>query len=185
MRSHDSRIHRLREHLHRAEHGRFSEPDGRGGRRGRVLDSNALQLVSLSLLDGQNRHGYEIIREIEAMTGGAYAPSPGMVYPTLSMLLEMGQIQEIEVEGARKTFAITPEGRTHKAENAEALAEALARLAALADATDRADPQPLRRAMGNLRQVLMAATAKPGFDDAKVLEAARQIDELAGTIERM
>src|SRR5690606_25004507 len=108
-------------------------------------------------------------REIEAQSGGLYAPSPGMIYPTLSLLLEIGLIEEVEAEGARKSFAITEAGRTHLGENEQPLAELRARLAALADAKDRVDPAPLRRAIGNLRQVLAAASDKPGFDENKVL----------------
>lgn len=176
-------------------HGRGFHRDGhfagehgvpfRRGRRGRVFDASELQLVVLDLLAEQNRHGYELIREIEARSGGVYAPSPGMIYPTLSLLLEIGLIEEVSADGARKSFAITEAGRAHLADNTASLEGARARLAALAEAKDRGDPAPLRRAMGNLRQVLVAASGKPEFDDKKVLEAARLIDEVAGTIERM
>lgn len=154
-------------------------------RRGRLFDASELQLIVLDLMAGQTRHGYELIREIEAQSGGFYAPSPGMIYPTLSLLLELGLIEEVETEGARKSFALTQAGRAHLDENAAPLKEAKGRLEALAEAKDRADPAPLRRAMGNLRQVLMTASRKPGFDEQKVLEAARLIDEVAGRIERM
>ncbi len=177
-------------------HGRDFGPRGRhfgrehggsfrGGRRGRVFDASELQLVVLDLIAEQNRHGYELIREIESRSGGVYAPSPGMIYPTLSLLLEIGLIEEVETEGARKSFAITEAGRAHLADNQEPLRAALARIAVLAEAKDRADPAPLRRAMGNLRQVLVTAAGKPRFDEKKILEAARLIDEVAGTIERM
>ena len=156
-----------------------------GGRRGRVFDSAELQLVVLDLITEQSRHGYELIREIEALSGGLYAPSPGMIYPTLSLLLETGLVEETSTDGARKSFAITDAGRAHLAENEKPLAAARSRLEALAEAKDRADPAPLRRAMGNLREVLIIASRKPGFDEKKILESARLIDELAGTIERL
>lgn len=154
-------------------------------RRARLFDSGELQLIVLDLISAQSRHGYELIREIEAQSGGLYAPSPGMIYPTLSLLLEIGLIEEVDTEGARKSFAITEAGRTHLAENETQLAALRARLASLADDKDRVDPAPLRRAIGNLRQVLSAASGKPGFDKDKVLDAARMIDEVAGKIERM
>ncbi|UYQ73173.1 PadR family transcriptional regulator [Pelagibacterium flavum] len=160
-------------------------PERLRGRRGRVFDSAELQLVVLDLITDQPRHGYELIREIEALSGGLYAPSPGMIYPTLSLLLEMGLVEEVSTDGARKSFAITEAGKAHLAENEKPLAAARSRLAALAEAKDRADPAPLRRAMGNLREVLIIASRKPGFDEKKILESARLIDELAGTIERL
>lgn len=154
-------------------------------RRARLFDASELQLIVLELISGQSRHGYELIREIEAQSAGFYAPSPGMIYPTLSLLLEIGLIDEVETEGARKSFAINEAGQAHLAENQAQLTAARERLAALADAKDRTDPAPLRRAIGNLRQVLAAASGKAGFDEDKVLEAARLIDEVAGKIERM
>ena len=111
-------------------------PHHRGGRRGRVFDSAELQLVVLDLITAQSRHGYELIREIEALSGGLYAPSPGMIYPTLSLLLEMGLIEETGADGARKSFAITDAGRAHLAENEKPLAAARSRLEALAEAKD-------------------------------------------------
>jgi hypothetical protein len=69
---------------------------GGGGRRGRrrVFDAGELRLVLLKLIADQPRHGYDLIRAIEEMTHGTYAPSPGVVYPTLTMLQVMGFIEE-------------------------------------------------------------------------------------------
>ena len=77
---------------HRGRHGfgRDGEHgEGRGGRR-RVFELGESQLVLLKLIADQPRHGYDLIRAIEEMTDGAYAPSPGVVYPTLTMLQDMG-----------------------------------------------------------------------------------------------
>ena len=92
---------------------------GRGRRRRRMFDSGELRLVLLKLIADQPRHGYDLIRAIEELTHGEYAPSPGVVYPTLTMLLDMGLIEEAAAEGARKAFAVTAEGEAHLAERAE------------------------------------------------------------------
>src|SRR4028119_2339675 len=76
---------------------------GRRGRR-RMFEPGELRLVLLKLIADQPRHGYDLIRAIEEMTHGSYAPSPGVVYPTLTMLQDMGLIREVEAEGARKIF---------------------------------------------------------------------------------
>src|ERR1700741_3032027 len=83
-----------------------------GGTRGRrrMFDGGELRLVLLKLISEQPRHGYDLIREIEERTGGAYAPSPGVVYPTLTLLEDMGLIDEEKSEGARKLFSITKLG---------------------------------------------------------------------------
>lgn len=173
-------------HHDRDHRGHRSGGEGRmRGRRGRVFDSGELQLLALHLIGEESRHGYELIREIEARSGGVYAPSPGMVYPTLSLLLEMGLIEEADTGGARKSFAITGAGRAHVAENPDTLKIALGRLAALAAAKDRTDPAPLRRAMSNLKQVLMSSVEKPDFSEEKLFEAVRLIDETASRIERL
>ena len=65
---------------------------GRGGRR-RMFDSGELRLVLLKLIADQPRHGYDLIRAIEELTNGAYAPSPGVVYPTLTMLQRLFDIE--------------------------------------------------------------------------------------------
>ena len=67
---------------------------GRGRRGKRMFEGGELRLVLLKLIADQSRHGYDLIRAIEEATHGAYAPSPGVVYPTLTMLQDMGLIEE-------------------------------------------------------------------------------------------
>ena len=86
--------------------------DERGGRR-RMFESGELRLVILLLIEAEPRHGYDLIREIETRTGGAYAPSPGVVYPTLALLEDVGHAEARAAEGAKKLFAITPSGVAH------------------------------------------------------------------------
>src|SRR5919204_3293828 len=97
-------MHRGREHHsaprgpHRYGYGRGwgDAGEAHGGRRRRIFDSGELRLVLLKLIADQPRHGYELIRAIEELTAGSYVPSPGVVYPTLTMLHEMGQIEEAQ-----------------------------------------------------------------------------------------
>src|SRR5215218_5353262 len=93
---------------------------GRGRRRrGRMFDSGELRLVLLRLIVEEPRHGYDLIRAIETLTGGEYAPSPGVIYPTLTLLQDMGLIDEAPGEGPRKSFQVTDEGRAHLDERSE------------------------------------------------------------------
>ena len=64
-----------------------------GGREGRMFDGGELRLVILALIAEKPRYGYEIIKELGERVGGDYSPSPGVVYPTLTMLEEMGYAQ--------------------------------------------------------------------------------------------
>src|SRR5262245_51985023 len=76
----------------------------RGGRGGRVFDQGDLRWVVLRLVAEQPRHGYELIKEIEERLGGGYSPSPGVIYPTLTLLEELGFLSAAASEGARKLY---------------------------------------------------------------------------------
>lgn len=160
---------------------------GRGerGSRQRMFDSGELRLVLLKLIADEPRHGYDLIRQIEELTGGAYAPSPGVIYPTLTLLDDMGQIAAQQSEGAKKLFAITDAGRTELDANAEVVAAAIARLTAVGEETQRTDSTSVRRAMGNLRQVLMDRLSDRDLDKAALHDIVALIDEAAQKIERL
>src|ERR1700760_3833705 len=92
--------------------GGFADGTGMGGggfRTGRKLGAADLQLVILTLLKEKPHHGYEIIKTLEERSGGFYVPSPGMVYPALTFLEEVGQA-EVETEGTKKLYRITAAG---------------------------------------------------------------------------
>ncbi len=82
-------------------------------------------LVRWLVLDAiatQGRHGYEIIQAIADKSRGAYKPSPGVVYPTLQMLEDVGHARTV-VQGERKTYEITAEGKRELREHAREVAE--------------------------------------------------------------
>jgi DNA-binding PadR family transcriptional regulator len=96
-------------------HGHLAEVFGKGGRgfrSGRKLGAVDLQLVILALLAENPRHGYEIIKALDERSGGFYVPSPGMVYPALTYLEEIG-FAVVEAEGTKKLYRITDTGRAH------------------------------------------------------------------------
>ncbi len=172
--------------------GRWGHPGGgrgepgMGGRQGRrrVFDSGELRLVLLSLIEAEPRHGYDLIRAMEEMTGGAYAPSPGMVYPLLSMMAEMGLVTET-AEGARKSFSITEAGRAVLKQTAAETAALRARLGSLSAMREKTDAAPVRRAMFNLRAATISRLSQDGVTRDTILAAAALIDEAAGKIERL
>jgi DNA-binding PadR family transcriptional regulator len=166
-------------------HGRFGARQGRGGGRRRVFDGAALRLILLSLIEQQPRHGYDLIREIEELSGGAYAPSPGVVYPTLTMLSEMGLIEEVEAEGSRKQFSLTEAGSAHLAENHGTVEQLLDRLRRLGSDGESADHAPIARALDNLTAVLRHRLSREDTSVNSIHDAAALIDEVAQKIERM
>lgn len=169
---------------HRGRHG-FGRDGEHGGRRRRVFDSGELQLVLLKLIADQPRHGYELIRAIEELTGGAYVPSPGVIYPTLTLLQDMGRIEEATAEGPRKPFAVTAEGSAELEAKKQEVEALFARLAELASMRERTDGGPVRRAMGNLRTVLLDRLGRDGVQAETMHEVAAILDEAARKIERL
>ena len=166
--------------------GGWGEPeDGRHGRRRRIFDAGELRLVLLKLISDQPRHGYELIRAIEELSGGLYVPSPGVVYPTLTMLHEMGQIEEAVSGGARKAFSVTREGAEHLVARKAEVEALFARLIQLATARERTDGGPIRRAMQNLRTVLMYRLDREDVPAETLHQAAAILDEAAQRIERL
>lgn len=157
--------------------------DGEGRRRGRrVFDAAELRLVLLKLLADQPRHGYDLIRAIEEMTAGAYSPSPGVVYPTLTLLAEMGHTVEDAAEGSRKTYSVTPDGQAFLESRKREVEALIARLTELAGERTRFDRMPVKRAMMNLRAVLMH---KLGSDSDRLHDITAILDDAAQRIERL
>ena len=98
-----------------------------GGRGPRMFDPGALRLVVLALIAEAPRHGYDIIKALEARFGGAYSPSPGSIYPMLQMLEEADLVSSV-AEGNKRLFTITEAGRAYLAENAAELQRIQAQL---------------------------------------------------------
>jgi len=106
--------------------GAEGRPRGRW-RGGRMFEQGDLRYVVLRLLEEKPRHGYEIIKALEERFGGAYAPSPGAVYPTLQLLEDQGYVRAVETDG-RKVYHITPEGDRFLDDNRDVLDEILDRV---------------------------------------------------------
>lgn len=136
--------------------------DGGDGPRRRRFGAEALKILVLHLLKDEPRHGYDLIKAIENLSAGLYSPSPGMIYPMLSMLADEGLITEVAGEEGRRRYAITDAGRAALEEAEAQLKDALQRLADMARCNTNDDREPLREAMHDLR-----AAARDSFRDAE------------------
>ena len=166
-------------------HGHGGRGHGGRGRGGRMFGQGELRLLLLSLVTGEPRHGYDLIRAIEELTGGTYAPSPGVVYPTLSLLVDEGLIAEAPGDGARRAFAATDAGRAEIEARAEEVAAIIDRLKALAEASDRESSPSILRAMANLKLALKGRVFAAAFDESVAHQIADILDEAARRIERL
>lgn len=164
--------------------GRHGGHPGRGGRRGaRLFDYGELRLLVLALIAEAPAHGYELIKTIEERFGGSYTPSPGVIYPTLSWLEDMGYAS-VEQEGGRKSYVITEEGKAFLAENQEA-ADALFQRAGDEGHGRRGRSMQIMRAMHNLKTALRLRLATGQVDEAAIDAIAAAIDEAAQKIGKL
>ena len=157
---------------------------GRGSRGPRVLGHGGLRLVLLRLIAEKPRHGYELIKAIEERLAGAYAPSPGTVYPTLSWLDDMGYAAIEPAEGGRKRYSITPEGKAFLAANRAAIDELMARAGGRGPGGREGVPAPVVRAMENLKLALRLRLRRGDLDVASAEAIAAALDLAAQTVEK-
>jgi DNA-binding PadR family transcriptional regulator len=167
---------------HFGQFGEGERPFWRGRGPGRIFGSNDLRFLLLDLIAEKPRHGYELIKAIEEKFGGAYSPSPGIIYPMLTLFEETG-LATVANEGTRKLYSITEEGKKELEENRAAVDEMLRRMAAVGSAarpTER-DPQ-IMRAIQNFRMALsMRAGNLTPEQRSRIIEvidnAAREIEK--------
>jgi DNA-binding PadR family transcriptional regulator len=181
-------FHRMRE-AHAARefgfHGRTRHGVvGRMGRRAaRVFDQGDLRFVILKLISEQPRHGYEIIKAIEEKVGGAYSPSPGVIYPTLTLLEELGYVTVEAAEGGKKLYRITEAGEA-SLEEKKAVVEGIFRR--MADLNERFEgPSPrIARAMQNLGAAIGLRMRSGPVSPEQLDAIVAAIDEAARTVEK-
>lgn len=162
-------------------HGMHHE---RGGRIARMFAHGDLHLVTLHLIEAKPRHGYELIKAIEEQLGGAYSPSPGTIYPALTMLEEQGYVIPVPGEGAKKLFAITPEGKAYLEENRVMLDAILARMESIRGAHGEGSAPQIVRAVENLKLSLRLRLGRGELNDEAIRLIAEALDRAAGEIER-
>jgi DNA-binding PadR family transcriptional regulator len=157
---------------------------GRHGRRGRVFEQGDLRYVLLKLIADKPSHGYELIKEIEDRLGGGYSPSPGVVYPTLTLLEELGYIRAVQSEGARKAFEITEEGKKALNDNRHAVEDIFHRIAEAAERMGATPPHQIVRAMENLKVALRLRLERGKLTDDQIADVAAALDAAAQTLDR-
>ena len=147
----------------------------------RMFAAGDLRFVVLKLLAEKPSHGYELIKSIQERLGGTYSPSPGVVYPMLTMLEEMGHAT-VTAEGARKLYAITEAGQQSLAENEKTVEAIFAKMEQSRSAQMSGPMQQIERAVQNFR---MALRMKPGPLTTEQIHAITDIiDAAAKQIER-
>jgi DNA-binding PadR family transcriptional regulator len=149
---------------------------------GRFLEHGDLRFVLLALIEEQPRHGYEMIKALEERSGGGYRPSPGVVYPTLSLLEDEAFVRPSGDETGRKLYEITEGGRKALDENRPMVATVFARMSEAAERGDATGPR-VGRAMMNLGMALQQRLSGPVTPEA-LDKIVALIDATAQAVEK-
>jgi DNA-binding PadR family transcriptional regulator len=185
-------------HRHRCEEG-FERGgfacEGRnwGGRRhwgagryaARLFQHGDLRFVILQLIAEKPRYGYEIIKAIEEKLGGVYTPSAGVVYPTLTMLEELGYATVSATEGSKKLYTITPEGSAVLEQNRAAVDEIFNRINQAGEAFAGGPAPQILRAMENLRYALRLKMQSGKLTEEQVKALTAVLDAAAQKVEQL
>jgi len=144
------------------------------GRAARFFEQGDLKYVILRLLEEKPRHGYEIIKDLEGRFGGSYAPSPGTVYPTLTMLEDLGYAKVVPEEGGKKIYEITDEGRRYLQENSSTVDDIFGRIAEFVEGFTDAPMRELNQAFQRLARATYK-TATGHIKDKETIEKIRDV----------
>ena len=165
-----------------------ADGDRRGGRigrrHGRPFDYGELRLLALAMIRDEPRHGYELIKSIEDRMGGAYSPSPGVIYPTLSWLEDMGYASVEAEQGGRKRYRVTAEGESFLAANKDGLAALLKQVGQPGGGRFEGVPSPILRGMENLKLALRLRLRNGPLADPAIDAIADALDAAAKAVER-
>jgi len=148
-----------------------------------MFDAGDLQLILLQQLAVKPSYGYELMKAIEERLSGGYVPSPGVVYPTLTMLEERGLAEVQSTEGNRKVYAVTEAGHAELAVNAERLHLITERLEQSGKAFGRERSPEIRRAYMNLSEAVRMRMVREGLTPEQVKKVAEAIDAAAKAID--
>jgi DNA-binding PadR family transcriptional regulator len=177
---------------HRGRHGWWGDRGERwegfergfgGGGRERFFDNGHLRLVILQLIADKPSYGYEIMKAIEERLSGGYAPSPGVVYPTLTLLEEEGFATVSSTDGSKKMYAATDQGKEYLKANRVVLKAIFGRMQEAGKAFGRGRSPQIMRAMMNLKLALKMRMEQGDLSAEQVSKIAETIDAAARAID--
>jgi DNA-binding PadR family transcriptional regulator len=152
--------------------------------RGRFFESGDLRFVILRLIAEKPRYGYEIIKAIEERLGGAYAPSPGVVYPTLTLLEELGYVTVTTGDGTKKLHTITEEGKAALEANKTVVDALFERMEQANASFGRGRSPQIMRAMQNFGMALRMKASQGSLTEEQIQKIVDVIDAAAKQVEQ-
>ena len=169
--------------MHRHKWGRHRHGEHHRGGRRRAFEQGDLRLVILKLVADEPRHGYDIIKAIEENFGGTYSPSPGVVYPTLTLLEDQGYAT-VTPEGAKKLYTATEEGLSFLEANKATVEALFARMDKARKTFGGGLAPEIRRALETFRTAFELRLEREALTPEAVTAIARAIDDAAASVEK-
>ncbi len=154
-----------------------------GGGRHRLFDHGDLRFILLSMIAEKPAHGYDLIKALEDRMGGGYSPSPGVIYPTLTLLEEQG-FASVTADSGKKLYQATEEGVAFLRANQAGLDAIQARIDTLAQQRSAVPAPQIVRAIENLKTALRLRVASGPIGEDRVRAIAAAIDAAAAEAER-
>lgn len=155
---------------------------GRRKRREKMLEASEIRLLMLHFLEQRAAHGYELIKSVEELSKGEYSPSPGIIYPNLTLLEEMEAIQVVDAQATRKAYRLTPAGRAQLAEQREMVLSLIARLSSLAVLVNNRAIPAVEQAIHGLKVALNRRLAQEDISDAALQTLIQALHDAAEKI---
>jgi DNA-binding PadR family transcriptional regulator len=150
-----------------------------------MFDAGEFQLVILHLLAEEPSYGYQLIKRLEERLSGGYAPSPGVVYPTLTMLEEEGFATVSASEDGKKVYTVTAAGQKHLDESKRLVEEVLGRLKEAGRGFQRGRSPQIMKAFMNLRGAVKARVSREGATAEDLAKIAAAIEGAAKAIDAL
>src|SRR5471032_3687067 len=172
----------------RGEHGderRSGRGEGRqhGERVQRLFEHGDLRRVLLALVAKKPSHGYELIKAIEEASSGLYVPSPGVIYPTLTLLEEQDFLEAVATGNGRKSYQLTEAGKTELAQHQDAVDVIFARLAGATRPKENNLAEGIHETMHRLKHALRGNMMRDDLTPEQVLRVSAILQQAAESIE--
>ncbi|MGB7787159.1 PadR family transcriptional regulator [Methanoregula sp.] len=149
-----------------------------------MFDAGDVKLVVLKLLSEQPSYGYQLIKTMEQRLAGGYAPSPGVIYPTLTMLEEEG-LATVSSEGSKKVYSVTPEGLEYLQTNDVRVKELFDRLEEAGRGFQQGRSPEIMKAFKNLHGAVMARMLRGNATPEQISKIAEAMNAAAKTIDEL
>ncbi|HAI06115.1 MULTISPECIES: PadR family transcriptional regulator [Pantoea] len=153
-------------------------------RREKMLEASDIRLLMLHFLAQNAAHGYELIKSVEELSKGEYTPSPGIIYPNLTLLEEMEAIEVVDAQATRKAYRLTEAGEALLAANRDPIASLIARLSSLAILVNNRSIPAVEQAIHDLKMALNTRLAQQDISEAALQTLIAALQDAAEKITR-